>query len=143
MTEYVAGFMFSMDKKKVALILKNRPQWQKGRNNGIGGHMEPGETPYEAMVREFEEETGVRHVHWKHYCSLIGPWGAVHFHKATGSLDRLRNMTDECICVHEVKYLHRAHVVPNLHWLIPMALSDDVWSATVQWKEQDAPEGGW
>lgn len=134
-TEYVAGFMFSKDKKKVALILKNRPQWQRGMKNGIGGHVEPGEMASQAMVREFEEETGVRHTKWDFFCTLNGPWGRVHFYRTMGNLDLLRNVTDECICIHEVKHLHLAHVVPNLHWLIPMALSNDVWSATVQWKE--------
>jgi len=141
--EYVAGFMFSFDKKKVALILKNRPQWQKGRKNGIGGHVESGETPDEAMVREFEEETGVRHVPWNQFCTLVGPWGFVYFYRATGTLGRLKTMTDESICICKARYLHGSNVVPNLNWLIPMALSKDVWSSTVQWQDEEAPEGGW
>ena len=54
MKEYVVGFMFSEE------ILKNKPDWQAGRLNGVGGKVEPNEYPDQAMVREFEEETGVR-----------------------------------------------------------------------------------
>ena len=39
MTEYVVGFMLSIDGEDVALIRKERPAWQKGRLNGIGGHI--------------------------------------------------------------------------------------------------------
>ena len=37
MTKYVVGFMFSPDKQFVALIRKNRPEWQAGKLNGIAG----------------------------------------------------------------------------------------------------------
>jgi hypothetical protein len=37
--EYVVGFAFDTD-GRVALIRKNRPEWQAGRLNGIGGHVE-------------------------------------------------------------------------------------------------------
>ncbi len=51
--------MLSPDYKQVALITKNSPSWQANKLNGIGGKIESGETPSEAMAREFEEETGV------------------------------------------------------------------------------------
>lgn len=53
----VVGFVFRG--KEVVLILKNRPDWQAGRLNGVGGRVEAGESPKEAMVREFKEETGL------------------------------------------------------------------------------------
>lgn len=37
MTFYVAGLAFSTDLQHVALIKKNRPDWQAGKFNGIGG----------------------------------------------------------------------------------------------------------
>lgn len=141
MTEYVAGFMFSEDKEKVALILKNRPLWQRGKKNGIGGHVEPNESGYEAMVREFEEETGVKHEDWTCFCELTGPWGVVRFYKATGYLYALSNMTDECICLCEVRHL--TNIVPNLRWLIPLALSDHNEFASVRHGDEETPEGGW
>lgn len=59
MQDYVLGFMFTGDRKKVALIRKYNPPPQRGFLNGIGGKIEPGEVPIHAMVREFREETGV------------------------------------------------------------------------------------
>lgn len=59
MIRYVVGFIFSWDMKNVILIKKQHPDWQKGRLNGIGGSIQPGETPTEAMIRECKEETGL------------------------------------------------------------------------------------
>lgn len=55
---YVLGFMFSESLHEVCLIKKNRPVWQAGRINGIGGKVEQDECNLAAMVREFYEETG-------------------------------------------------------------------------------------
>mgnify|MGYP002715664186 CR=1 FL=1 len=41
---FVAGFAFSADGGKVALVRKNRPRWQRGRLNAIGGSIEAGES---------------------------------------------------------------------------------------------------
>lgn len=57
-TDYVLGFAFDQY-DAVALIRKARPDWQKGRWNGIGGKREPGEDGPTAMAREFREETGM------------------------------------------------------------------------------------
>jgi hypothetical protein len=54
---YVLGFVFSEDSSRVLLVWKNRPAWQAGKLNGIGGKIEAGETPLQAMQREFREET--------------------------------------------------------------------------------------
>jgi 8-oxo-dGTP pyrophosphatase MutT (NUDIX family) len=54
---YVLGFVFSQACDRVLLIWKNRPAWQKDKLNGIGGKIEAGETPKQAMEREFTEET--------------------------------------------------------------------------------------
>ena len=54
--QYEVGFEFTASNDLVLLIRKNRPEWQKGKLNGIGGHIKVGETPLEAMRREFEEE---------------------------------------------------------------------------------------
>ncbi len=56
---YVAGFLFEPYMERVVLIQKEKPTWQKGRLNGVGGKMELGETPLQAMQREFREETGL------------------------------------------------------------------------------------
>lgn len=60
MVRYVVCFAFSRDKNDIVLILKNKPDWQKGKYNGIGGKMEGEEFPTDAIIREFKEETGVK-----------------------------------------------------------------------------------
>lgn len=59
MKDYVLGFAFDR-RGAVALICKARPDWQQGKWNGIGGHVEKGEIPSTAMAREFMEETTMR-----------------------------------------------------------------------------------
>ena len=46
------------DETQVALVLKDHPDWQAGKLNAIGGKISNAETPTNAMVREFAEETG-------------------------------------------------------------------------------------
>lgn len=68
MTEYVlvharqirmSGPKIGQTRKKVLMVLKDRPAWQKGRLNLLGGKVEPGETPAEAAFRELKEESGI------------------------------------------------------------------------------------
>lgn len=54
----VLGFGVSSD-GGVVLIKKNRPEWQKGRFNGLGGKVKAAESMPDAMSREFQEECGV------------------------------------------------------------------------------------
>ena len=70
--KYVAGFLFNPTMDSVVLVKKNRPEWQKGFYNGVGGHIEQGENPFDAMTREFEEETGVLIPDWRNYCEIDG-----------------------------------------------------------------------
>ena len=57
MKEYVLGFLFSADLERVVLVEKSKPAWQRGLLNGVGGAIEPGESPAGSMDREFHEET--------------------------------------------------------------------------------------
>jgi 8-oxo-dGTP pyrophosphatase MutT (NUDIX family) len=54
--EYVLGFIFTAGRNAVYLIRKNRPAWQRGFLNGLGGAREAGETFVEAMERESVNE---------------------------------------------------------------------------------------
>jgi len=64
MIEYVIGIIYDTEKSQTLLIRKNRPEWQLGMLNGVGGHIEPSETPYEAMVRECKEECNLTLYNW-------------------------------------------------------------------------------
>lgn len=83
---YVLGFYLTP--QGVVLIRKSKPEWAKGKLNGIGGHIEEGETPLEAMVREFDEEAGIKSAsdEWTELLTLRGdgtkttkPWEMVVF----------------------------------------------------------------
>jgi len=49
---------------QIVLVEKNRPKWQAGLYNFVGGKVEEGETALMAMQREFMEETGVLFSDW-------------------------------------------------------------------------------
>jgi 8-oxo-dGTP diphosphatase len=117
--------MFSPDGEEVALILKAKPEWQKGKLNGIGGKIEAGELPIAAMVREFEEETGYKtdQIQWWPFATLAGADWTVHFFTTQGPVYELRSTTEERVTVVPWKHVDSTVAIPNLTWLLPMAKS--------------------
>jgi len=124
-TKYVTGFLFSLDGNDVALIEKQKPEWQKGMINGIGGKIKDGETPAQAMEREFAEETGVviPAEKWDHYVTLYNDWFECHFFRAkSDKIKDVRTMEKETVVTLNIRVaLVGAPLIPNLHWLIPLA----------------------
>jgi len=57
--KYTLGFLFNQDLTKVLLIHKQRPVWQKGMINGLGGKFENQESAFVCIVREVKEETNL------------------------------------------------------------------------------------
>lgn len=125
----VAGFLFSGS--RVLLVQKTRPAWQDGLWNGVGGVIEKEETPVQAMVREFREETGYAsdEMFWEHFCTEVESFNAmVYFYRAVAPLGfhlwphandqgeplAWINVADACS--------GRQHVIGNLRWLLPLAL---------------------
>jgi 8-oxo-dGTP diphosphatase len=125
MQEYACGFLFSPDRKRVLLIRKNRPAWQAGKLNGVGGKLEAGESPIQAMIREFREEAHLPVSSWQQILTLTGSDWKGHFFRAFGPIDEARPVTDEQLEIHAVDALPR-DTIPNLHWMIPLMLDDDV-----------------
>jgi len=124
MKEYVAGFFFDTQLERVVLIEKQRPNWQKGFYNGIGGHIEPDdEYPEDAMEREFLEETGhlVEKWKWHLFCVYHNDEFMVHFFMAIGDVHAVQTTTDERVERHWIDHLP-SNVIPNLLWLIPLAI---------------------
>jgi 8-oxo-dGTP diphosphatase len=131
MQTYACGFFFSPDRQRVLLIRKRRPAWQAGKLNGVGGKIERGESPAEAMRREFREEANLDVRDWQEVLTLSGgddagsgiAWRG-HFFRAFGDIDAARALTDEQLERHDVRALPR-DTIPNLHWMIPLMLDDE------------------
>lgn len=137
MQAYVCGFLFSEDKTKVALIQKTKPAWQAGMLNAVGGKVEVtvnGDTithieqPLDAMVREFEEETGVYipPTEWKYRVHLVIPDTAEIFFFSCFSdvINEVKTVEEEQVGIYSIDKLVLENMIPNLRWLIPLCLDD-------------------
>jgi len=136
----VIGFAFNSNYDLVIMIRKNRPQWQKGYLNGIGGKVEPEDyeeaisfpliTPFEvAMQREFKEEAGVDTEGWEMFCKQIGSGYILRCYQIVLSdddFDKCKSMTDELvvkICVNDI-LMDTEEFIHDVMWLIPLALGE-------------------
>lgn len=138
MQHYCLGFLFTTDHSKMAVVLKNKPKWQAGRYNAIGGKIEEGESAYQSMIREFKEETGLSITNWRKFCILADAKTEVFcvqcFVSFIDSLDGLQTMEEEqisAINVDDLLKMNPSQMLQNLKWLIPMALDKDNLSAVV------------
>lgn len=129
---YVAGFLFNNKRWTVALIKKLKPEWQKNRLNAVGGKIEEGETPLEAMRREFKEETGADVEEWREFTLLNHSGHQVHFFVAfTDGSVQIKSVTEEQVAWYPIHYLAEEPVIGNLLWLIPLALDPDGLTAVI------------
>jgi len=124
--KYVAGLMFNPSGSKLALVLKDRPAWQAGLFNAIGGKIEGDENPVTAMVREFQEETSVvtDPSEWKLLLKLEGSDFEVNFFTAfSDKVDLVKTVETEKIFTIDPLKLP-PNIIFNLRWIIPAALDD-------------------
>lgn len=132
---YVCGFLFSQDGTKVVLISKtdkHELKWMAGMLNGVGGKVNAGELPHNAMRREFLEEAGVDVWGWTQVCTLSFNTAEIIFYKIfSGSIDDVKTVTDEKITVIDVADLHQYPIVNNLSWLIPICRDNEVGGASL------------
>lgn len=131
MQKYVLGFLFTDNcnnmEKEVALIRKTHPEWQKGKLNGIGGHIEEGEEPVDAMTREFKEETDAG-CDWKFFCTMVFDNDTIIYCFKSNSIAEIKTITDEDVNWYKIKDIVNSNnedIIPNLRWLIPMALQKE------------------
>lgn len=131
---YVVGFCFTEDHEWVVLIKKIKPEWQAGRYNGVGGKVEPGETPHQAMSREFAEETGVGlpPEEWEHTGTMVDVNWTLYIFRAFSDLAASAKTMEE----EEVRLVHPPQVpdfdtISNLRWLVPYQLDPSVVGPTV------------
>lgn len=119
------AFVFNHNLDQVILIKKQRPAWQKGFWNGLGGKIEPGESIDECVVREVEEESGIRipNGHWTKVGVLTSPdWHAQIYTTQLEKTDKtLVSETGEQVAWFSVTKLPK--VIDNLPWLIPLCIN--------------------
>ena len=121
MIDYVLGFAFDEKGQNVVLIKKAKPAWQAGRYNAVGGKIEIGESPIQAMQREFREETGVSISGWKQTAVLTGFDWKVHVFRTFGGIDKISSPTEEPVSAFAVNNLP-TNAISNLKWLVPLNL---------------------
>lgn len=126
MKRYVVGFVFTADYEQVLLMTKNRPDWQIGRMNGIGGKIEADEPDVSAIVRESKEESDldISEQEWVLCCTSTAPDWEVLFFGAVlpGRLADAKSVTDEPVAWYSTETLP-ANVIDNLRWLIPLSIN--------------------
>jgi 8-oxo-dGTP diphosphatase len=127
--KYALGFIFDQARDHVLLIQKARPAWQRGKLNGIGGKVEPGETFQQAMIRECWEETGIsteaRGLEWQHVAPLTGenflmPVYSLFSQVVFYAIQR----TDEPLQILPHRALPESRIMPNIPVLISLALDE-------------------
>jgi len=129
--KYVAGFLFNESRDNIVLIEKLKPAYQKGKLNGVGGKVEPGESPSTAMVREFQEEGGVwigPH-EWELFCEYS--WKEdykIYYYRCFNNdyYDMARTVEEEEITKIRVNTLEHYDRMHNLDFLIPLARNVEI-----------------
>lgn len=108
MKHYCLGFIFNPDQTEVALLKKrSSDNYNPDCWNGVGGHVEPGETPVEAMSRETREEASltIEPTQWHTVgCLSDGSNYRVDVFVVLTQVDALTTTTDET-----VKMFNRQH----------------------------------
>ncbi len=106
-TTYSMGFAVSFDGNEVLLLEKGKPAFLVGQWIGVGGHIEPGETALEAMVREAKEEADLNPLDWQPVGIVNCPTspgkpkntGLIHMFAARADLSQAKTMTEERVQV--------------------------------------------
>jgi 8-oxo-dGTP diphosphatase len=140
---YVNGFCINLTTQQVLCIEKQRPLFQKGKWNGIGGKIEPGENPKHAMAREFHEECGVLTdpTDWQHTLSLEGSDFVVHFYRRfVTDFPLVTQTTDERLGFMYLKDImdsvnQPVPVLANMRWILPFQFFGEGYDMplTVRW----------
>jgi len=126
--KYVVGFMFTNNCQNVILIRKKKPLWQEGKLNGVGGKIELNETPLTAMIREYHEEAGVVFDKWDNFLTIQYLSCTVYFFKGFDDGCFYQSETKELENIEKIEIGHWPfnEVIPNLNWIINLALDPDI-----------------
>jgi 8-oxo-dGTP diphosphatase len=140
--KYVLGFAFDRNKELLVLIEKQKPEWQRGLLNGVGGKVDPeDESILHAMVREFKEETGVDTKEqmsdplygWHHFATMLFKDDIMGGSAEVYCFRMFSNLVFKCETkeIEQIKFINlmdndlSLKMINNLKVLIPMAMDDD------------------
>ncbi len=141
--DMVLGFVFDEKGYFTLLIRKNKPAFLAGMWNGLGGKIEDEDAgSKDAIAREVEEEAGVviprkewsvfgmMHEHGSHKVHLLRafvPWKVLEAAEM--------KETEELTITPIDRAVSTLNVVPNLRWLIPLALDKTVNNADIMYQK--------
>lgn len=138
---YCVGFIFNRHLDKILLVKKNPrdlpdralANFMMGKLNAIGGKLEGNESAKDGMIRECKEETGLDIIDWNHFCTLNTRGGNIFFfYSVTDDISNYKQLEHEELRIYSLYFdaedrlnlFYQDHNrMPNLDWLIPMALN--------------------
>lgn len=127
--EYASCLLVDYDEERILLIKKNRPDWQAGKLNIIGGHVEGDKDTSDAAIREVFEEVGIELKNIRYFCLLntVTPCEAVvYFYVAFCDIETAIQKTDEEPVSMLIEHAIDMDIIPNLKYLIPLALDNNM-----------------
>jgi 8-oxo-dGTP diphosphatase len=125
MQKYTLGFIFNKNLDHVLLMHKNRPDWQAGKVNGLGGKFEEGEDGISCIKREVKEESNLdiekdkwiyagvlysQSFNMEVFCSMY-----------EGDMEDAKTLEDEEIEWFPIEHLP-SNTIDNIPWLIHITL---------------------
>jgi len=123
--EYVVTFLFTTNMDKVWMVEKQKPDWQKGCLNGIGGKIEKDELPIEAAIRELKEEAGIDKMNLWELGYMFGTNNDSSGFKVwifTGVTDlELKTMEAEQILLKKINEKTKVYISFTRHSIIPIS----------------------
>ncbi|RBQ30414.1 NUDIX domain-containing protein [Arcobacter sp. FW59] len=104
---YVVGII--TDGKKVLLLKKNNPDWQKGLYNAVGGKVELESTPLQTIIKDCKDKIGLDIVNWKEVDSVLLPNGIdlTYFFAILeeNDINKAQSLTDERVELFDINNL--------------------------------------
>lgn len=126
--EYVVAYakLVGPHSSDILVVLKNKPAWQKGRFNLVGGKIEEGETPIQAAERELMEEAGLRPASSSTLMGKItGSWGNVYCVRIPvfdREISQGPNETEIVAWVDWHELRQHPLLIPNLRVILPLCM---------------------
>lgn len=123
---FTVGFITNQE--KVLMLHRNKAP-NKGKWNGVGGHIETGESPHQSMLREIEEETGLRpdSIHFGGILTWEGfeiNIGGLYIFSAEVKTWKIRENGEGNLKWQPIQFaFSHPDVVDNIHYFLPPVLA--------------------